>query len=314
MRLVFMGTPEFAVPSLRKLIDSPHEIAGVVTVPDRAQGRGQKHGESPVKKAAVSSQLTVMQPESLKDPDFIAQLKVLGAECFVVVGFRILPPIVFEMPALGSFNLHASLLPKFRGAAPIQWAIIQGEKQTGVTTFFLNKNVDMGEIIRQESTPIEDYETSGDLHNRLAEMGAGLVLKTVNLIASGQAVPLPQQGESTPAPKIVPEVCEIDWQKPAIQIHNLIRGLAPRPGAYTVYEGRRIKFFKSHLVKEVITDKKKPGSVIHAAGNDLWIQTGSQTIGIDICQIEGKKIMPIDAFLRGFHVTQGGCFQNCREK
>lgn len=309
MRLVFMGTPEFAVPSLRKLNDSPHDVTDVVTVPDRRKGRGLKYVESPVKKAALSMNLPIMQPENLADPVFLNQLQDRSADCYVVVGFRILPQIVYEMPEQGSINLHASLLPKYRGAAPIQWALIKGESETGVTTFFLKKCVDTGDIILQKKTEIRENENFGDLSSRLADLGADLVLRTVDLIAAGNAITRPQSGVYTTAPKITSEICNIDWNKSALSIHNLIRALAPKPGAFSFWHSKRLKIFQSRMITNGTTQRRFAGTVIKAEKKDLWIQTGNDVLAVESCQIAGKSRMTTDVFLRGYPIRPGDRLQ-----
>jgi len=305
MHLVFMGTPEFAVPSLKKLAASSHSVIGVVTAPDGKQGRGLKRFGSPVKEAATLLHLPILQPQNLEDSVFLNQLQNWNADCFVVAGFRILPEIVFEMPKQGCFNLHASLLPKYRGPAPIQWAIIQGERETGVTTFFLKRRVDTGDIILQKKIKISDHDNSGDLHKRLALLGADLVLQTVERIAEGNVVSFPQTGKTSAAPKITPEVCEINWYQSAIHIHDLIRGLAPRPGAFSFWENKRLKIFQSEVVMNKEIPVQSPGSVVKAKNEDLWIQTGEHLLAIKCCQIEGKSRMMCDSFLRGYSIQTG---------
>lgn len=293
-----MGTPEFAVPSLRKLASSPdHHITGVVTVPDRQKGRGLKVLASPVKTSALDLNLPVVQPEVLDDPGFIGQLTGWNADCFVVVGFRILPPEVFELPPGGCFNLHASLLPKYRGAAPIQWALIRGEKKTGVTTFLIRRTVDTGDILMQDETEIGENENAGSLHDRLAVIGAGLVLRTVDALESGKLTPRIQHGDPTSAPKITQETGRIDWNASAGQIRNLIRGLSPYPGAYGFLNGRRFKIYEAEILSQ--EDGADAGKIIKSEGGQLIVQTGSGCILVKTCQIEGKNRMDAAAFLRG---------------
>ena len=312
MRLIFMGTPDFAVPSLKKLIASSHEILAVITVPDRPKGRGLKMVGSPVKQAALSENLTVLQPDNLKNPSFLNQLHQYGADCFVIVGFRILPPDVFEIPEKGSFNLHASLLPKYRGAAPIQWAIIQGEKETGVTTFRLKKKVDTGDIYLQEKIEIHENETCGELHDRLAVLGADLVLKTVGLIDRGYTRLKIQQGDTSPAPKITPEVCAIDWNKSAVIIHNQIRGLSPYPGAFTFWNSKRLKIYRSCVHTCHPSGGHTAGTVLKTDGKKLIITTGEDTLSVEALQIEGKRRMTAEEFLHGYPIRPGDCFQSDR--
>jgi len=304
MRLVFMGTPEFAVPSLRKLVESPHAVAGVVTQPDRPSGRGLQVSVSPVKTLALESGIPLVQPADLKDPQFRLRLEEWDAECFVVVAFRILPQEVFDIPPKGTVNLHASLLPRYRGAAPIQWAIIAGETETGVTTFFIDRKVDTGDWILQEKTPIGPDETAGELHDRLARIGADCLLKTVDLIAAGKAVRTRQAGEPTPAPKILAEHCRIDWSRPAVEVVNFIRGLSPHPGAYTVWNGKRVKLFKADSLPGA-DPHAAPGTVVHAADEGLTVATGAGSVIVRMIQLECGQAMPAGDFLRGHRIDSG---------
>ena len=235
MRIVFMGTPDFAVPSLKVLVNSEHEVVCVVTTPDKPAGRGKKMHASAIKMAAIEHGLPLLQPEKFRDVDFLHSLRSLNADLFVVVAFRILPDVVFTMPPQGSFNLHASLLPKYRGAAPLNWALINGENESGATTFFLDKNVDTGQILLQKSTPLTENTTAGELHDALSEVGAELVLQTVDYIASGECQPQVQIGEPTKAPKLTPGLGRLDWTNSAQELHNLIRGLSPFPGSYCTW-------------------------------------------------------------------------------
>ncbi|MDE6009343.1 MAG: methionyl-tRNA formyltransferase, partial [Muribaculaceae bacterium] len=237
MKIVFFGTPEFAVASLRRLLEDGADVAAVVTMPDKIAGRGHKMIQSDVKKFAVERGLPVLQPEKLKNPEFIEQLRNIGADLFIVIAFRMLPEIVWSMPPLGTFNLHASLLPKYRGAAPINWAVINGEEQTGVTTFFLKHEIDTGDIIEQRSIEISPEDNVGDVHDRLMELGADMVAHTVKEIEAGNVNPVPQPaGDFTPAPKIFKETCKISWSASARDIHNLVRGLSPYPAAWSTME------------------------------------------------------------------------------
>lgn len=311
MRIVFMGTPEFAVQSLRKLLDERFDVVLVVTAPDRPKGRGQKILPGPVKEFAVQHELPVLQPANLRDPGFLQSLQRTGADLFVVVAFRILPPEVYSLPPKGSFNLHASLLPKYRGAAPIQWAVINGEKETGVTTFFLQETVDTGSVIAQERIPIGDDETSGQLHDRLAELGAGLVVKTVRLIETGSVNPVPQDDTlASPAPKIFKDDCRIDWTQPASTIHNLVRGLAPSPGAWTMYDGKLIKVFRTQPDLSVYPSAHTatPGTILKADSQMLLVKAGDGAVSIRELQQEGRKKMDAPEFLRGFKLKAGDGF------
>jgi methionyl-tRNA formyltransferase len=304
MRLVFMGTPEFAVPSLRKLIESSHPVAGVVTQPDRPSGRGLQVSTSPVKRFALEAELPLVQPADLKDKGFHLRLKEWNADCFVVVAFRILPQEVFDLPPKGTVNLHASLLPRYRGAAPIQWAILRGETETGVTTFFIDRKVDTGDWILQEKTSIDPDETAGELHDRLARIGADCLLKTIDLIAEGKAVRNRQQGGATAAPKILPEHCRIDWGRPAAEVVNFIRGLSPHPGAYTVWNGKRVKLFKAGSLSGEYTGAA-PGTVVRADEAGLTIASGSGRVIVRMIQLECGQAMAVGDFLRGHCIVSG---------
>ncbi len=237
MKIVFMGTPDFAIPSLKAIYQSKYDLIAVVTTPDKERGRGQKVTFTPVKQFAVENNIPVYQPEKLKGNDeFVNQMKELQPDLFVVVAFRILPKEIFEIPKYGSFNLHASLLPKYRGAAPIQWAIIKGETETGLTTFKLAEKVDTGNIYLQVKVPIHPEDNFGTLHDRLSELGADVIMQTISLIESGNYQLLPQDDSlASPAPKITKEICKIDWNKPAEEIHNLVRGLSPYPAAFFIH-------------------------------------------------------------------------------
>jgi methionyl-tRNA formyltransferase len=299
-----MGTPEFAVPSLQKLIESTHLVVGVVTRPNRPKGRGLRVAFSPIKRLALETGIPVAQPADLKDPGFQRQLKEWNADCFLVVAFRILPPEVFTLPRKGTVNLHASLLPRYRGAAPIQWAVINGETETGVTTFFIERKVDTGDWILQERTPIGPGETAGELHDRLAMVGADCLLKTVHLIAGGNAVRVRQEGEVTPAPKITPEHCRINWQRPAGDVVNLIRGLSPHPGAYTVWNGKRLKLFTAHSLPGD-DPQTAPGTVVVADEEGLTVASGNGRVLVRRVQLECGQPMPAGDFLRGHCVVAG---------
>ncbi|MBC7185702.1 MAG: methionyl-tRNA formyltransferase [Calditrichaeota bacterium] len=306
LKIVFFGTPEFAVPSLEALQQSRHRVIAVVTTPDRERGRGLSLQPSQVKLCASRHQLPVLQPEVLSDPLFLAELRRCAADLFVVVAFRILPPEVFTMPAKGTVNLHASLLPKYRGAAPINWAIINGERETGVTTFFIEEKVDTGAIILQRQLPIGPEETAGQLHDRLALAGAELLVETVDLIAEGKAVPKPQQGEASRAPKIVREMCEIDWRKTAVQVHNLVRGLCPFPGAFTYLEGKLLKVYRTQVLKPY-GHGKRPGQIarVDRKGGVIHVATGEGVLALLEVQPEGKRRMTTEEFLQGHNVQAG---------
>ncbi len=296
MKIIFMGTPEFAVPSLKRLFESRHQVAAVVTAPDKQRGRGRKVTFTPVKEFALANNIPVLQPEKLKNEEFITSLKEFNADLFVIVAFRILPVAVFTIPPKGSFNLHGSMLPAYRGAAPIQWALIKGEKETGLTTFALAEKVDTGNIYYQEKIDIKADDNFGTLHDRMSEQGAEVVFKTVKMIESGDFV-LKEQDNSkaSPAPKITKETQEIDWNKPAIEIHNLIRGLSPYPGAFFYHNDKLIKIYTSKLSDE----KLNPGE-IKQTKSELYVGCGEGSLKILELQQEGKKRMHTEEFLRGY--------------
>ncbi len=297
LNIVFMGTPDFAVPSLKKLLESKHNVLAVVTTPDKERGRGQKITFTAVKQFALYNNLPVLQPVKLKDQNFIKQLKNFNADLFVIVAFRILPKEVFTIPQKGSFNLHGSLLPKFRGAAPIQWSLITGEKETGVTTFMLEEKVDTGNMILQKRININDEDNLGTLHDKLSVLGADTVLETVEIIDSGNLKLISQNGSlACPAPKITKEIMHIDWNKSAPEIHNLVRGLSPYPGAFFQFNEKIIKIYKTKLVQR---NDLKPLQ-FNQTKKTLQIGCGKDAIEILELQQEGKKRMSIEEFLRGF--------------
>ncbi len=292
-----MGTPDFAVPSLEILLHNQYPLPAVVTGPDRPRGRGQKLAPTPVKQLALRHGIELLQPEDLKDPAFMRRVQQLNPDIVVVVAFRILPREVFSIPRLGSFNLHASLLPKYRGAAPINWALIRGETETGVTTFFLQEKVDTGSLILQRKVPIGEDDTAGTLHDTLANVGAEAVLDTVRLIERGEAVPVRQDdSQATPAPKIFREDCVINWSQPAEQIHNLVRGLSPSPAAFTTYEGKTLKVYKTRLLSASLS---RPPGTVRVSASDLHVATGDRSIAVLELQLEGGRRMGVEEFLRG---------------
>jgi methionyl-tRNA formyltransferase len=298
MNIVFMGTPDFSLQSLKILLESKHKILAVVTQPDKVRGRGQKVSFTPVKEFAVEKNIPIYQPEKLKgNEEFVEQMKSHQADLFVVVAFRILPKEVFEIPKFGSFNLHGSYLPKYRGAAPIQWALINGETETGLTTFKLAEQVDTGNIYLQEKVEIYPEDNFESLHDRMSELGAKMVLETVNLIESGN-YELMQQDDSlaSPAPKITKEICQIDWNKSAVEVHNLVRGLSPIPAAFFIYNDKVNKIYKTKVVSGI---NLKPFQ-FHQTKTELIIGCGKDVIRILEIQQEGKKRMNTEEFLRGF--------------
>ncbi len=297
MRIVFFGTPDFAVKSLERLLESNHEITAVVTAPDKERGRGKKISFTAVKEFAVKNNIPVLQPALLKSEDFIGSLKSCKADLFVVVAFRILPEAVFTIPPQGSINLHGSLLPRYRGAAPIQWALINGEKETGLTTFFLKKKVDTGNIILQEKITIDPDDDLGSLWEKMSDKGAGLLKKTVDLIEAGNVKEIPQEDiKATPAPKISKEDCLLDYTMSVINVHNRVRGLSPHPGAFIEREGKKFKIYKTAIARGI---KLKPGEVLQ--GKDgLFIGFANGVIEINELQPEGRKRMAAGDFMRGY--------------
>ena len=299
MKIVFMGTPDFAVASLSALVEAGFDVVGVVTAADKPAGRGQKLQESAVKQYAIGKGIPVLQPLKLKDPEFINELQNLKAELQVVVAFRMLPEVVWDMPSKGTINLHASLLPQYRGAAPINHAIINGEKESGVTTFFLKHEIDTGDVIFSESVSIADDETAGDLHDKLMQVGAGLLVKTVTAITNldYEEQPQPDVEELKHAPKIFKEDCLIDWNKANQAVYNMIRGLSPYPTAFTKLNDKTLKVFKAEM------EDKEPGIASGGFLTDgktfLKFATRDGFIKLLDIQYEGKKRMTIEEFLRG---------------
>ncbi|NJM31756.1 MAG: methionyl-tRNA formyltransferase [Limnobacter sp.] len=299
LKIIFMGTPEFAVPSLNILVENGFHVAAVVTAPDRPQGRGQKLTFSPVKEAALKHNIPVLQPTNLKAPDFIQTLKSYGASLQVVVAFRMLPEAVWAMPSIGTFNLHASLLPQYRGAAPINWAIINGETETGVTTFFLKHEIDTGSIIFQEKEPIHADDDAGALYERLMRKGAALVLRTVRAIEAGNfaGVPQPENLSIRHAPKIFKETCRIDWHQTPDAIVNFVRGLSPYPAAWTVLGDKTFKVFKVSRGPAGVS--QNIGTFLTNNKDHLRVQASNGWVNIELLQPEGKKKMTTEEFFRG---------------
>ena len=295
-----MGTPGFAVPSLQSIFNSEHKVVAVVTAPDKERGRGQNISFTPVKEFALDKNIPLLQPVHLKDPEFINALTALSPDLFVVVAFRILPREVFTIPKSGSFNLHASLLPRYRGAAPIQWAIINGETETGVTTFALEDKVDTGNIFIQKKLTILDEDNFGTVHDKLSVLGAETVLETIHLINSNNFT-LQNQDDSlaSPAPKITKETGLIEWNKSASDINNLVRGLSPYPGAYFNFKNKFIKIYKASVNKNQLL----PLGEISNGKNELTIGCGTDSLSVIELQLEGKKKMHVSEFLRGFNFS-----------
>ena len=309
LRIVYMGTPDFAVEPLRCLVEGGYQVVGVITMPDKPAGRGHKLQSSPVKQYALEHNLPLLQPERLKDESFLEALRAWKADLQIVVAFRMLPQVVWDMPPMGTFNLHASLLPQYRGAAPINWAVINGDRETGVTTFFLRHEIDTGAVIRQERVPIADTDCVGDVHDRLMLLGGRVVTQTVDDILAGHVKPVPQEemkieGELRPAPKIFKETCRIDWAQPSRRIYDFIRGLSPYPAAWTEFQQPDgtpivVKIYESSCLSgptestpgTLQTDGK---SYLRVAAQDGWVELRS-------LQLPGKKRLAVADLLRGFH-------------
>lgn len=299
-----MGTPDFAVPSLDVLVKNGYEVVGVVTVADKMGGRGMKQVlESPVKKYAVEQGIPVLQPEKLRNPEFLAQLRALEANLFIVVAFRMLPEIVWNMPALGTFNLHGSLLPRYRGAAPINWAVINGDTETGVTTFFLQHEIDTGNIIFQDKLPINENETAGDIHDRMMQLGAGTVLKTVQAIEAG-TVPQHAQDDSqaSHAPKIFHETCLINFDQNTDQVHNFVRGLSPFPAAWTTLDELELKVLRTE--KEIVEHEHPVGYLFSDGRSYLKYSTRDGYVKVLELQLQGRKRMGVRDFLNGYKIKE----------
>lgn len=309
LKIVFLGTPEFAVYSLDRIVSGGYNVAAVVTMPDKPAGRGKKIMQSPVKQYAVDHQLPVLQPIKLKDTEFVEQLRAINADLFIVIAFRMLPEIVWQMPRLGTFNLHASLLPRYRGAAPINWAVINGDTETGVTTFFLKHEIDTGDIIARERIEIGPDDNVGDVHDRLMVLGADLTIKTIDSILDGSLKTIPQDQMAamestlpTPAPKIFHDTCHIDWARAASEVHNLVRGMSPYPGAWSMVadgdsEPFSMKIYQTKLTGRVATDI--PGSIVVESGR-LLVNTADEQIEVLTLQAPGKRRMTSEEYLRGW--------------
>jgi methionyl-tRNA formyltransferase len=310
MRIVFMGTPEFAVVSLKKLQAEGFDLVGVVTVPDKPKGRGQKMHSSPVKLAALEMGLPVLQPVKLKAPEFLNDLQALKPDLIVVVAFRILPAEVFTLPQKGTINLHGSLLPAYRGAAPINWAVINGDAETGATTFFIQEKVDTGNMIDQVRIPVGENMTAGEVHDRMAVEGAVLLAETCRRIKAGNVTPKVQdESLVSKAPKIFREDCRIDFNRPAREVHNFIRGLSPYPAPHCRKNGLQFKLFGSRVINETVRDEI-PGTITEIPGNaELHIQCNTGQISISEIQMEGKRRMSVAEYLRGYKISVGERFE-----
>ena len=323
LRIVYMGTPDFAVESLRALVEGGYNVVGVVTMPDKPMGRhGSVLQQSPVKKYALEKGLSVLQPEKLKDETFLDELRALKADLQIVVAFRMLPEVVWNMPPMGTFNLHASLLPQYRGAAPINWAVINGETETGITTFFLKHEIDTGKIIQQVRVPIHETDNVEDVHDRLMLLGGQLVTETVDNILAGTIQPIDQSElvgadvELKPAPKIFHETCQINWNQPMKKVYDFIRGLSPYPAAWSEFEDAKgkkqsVKIFSTSMVERVFTASElmpKPGEMLTDGKTYLHVMCQNGLLSINELQMAGKKRMPIADFLRGFEMKERMAF------
>ncbi len=311
LRIVYMGTPEFAVEPLSCLIEGGYNVVGVITMPDKPAGRGHKLQCSPVKQYALKHNLPLLQPERLKDEAFLEALRTWKADLQIVVAFRMLPEVVWNMPRLGTFNLHASLLPQYRGAAPINWAVINGETETGITTFFLKHEIDTGEVIQQVRVPIAETDDVGMVHDKLMHLGARLVTETVDAILDGTVKSIPQedmavQGELRPAPKIFKETCRIEWAQPVKRVYDFVRGLSPYPSAWTNLvspqgESFVLKIFETE--KTVVVHTLSPGTIQTDGKTYLHVAASDGFVDIRSLQLPGKKRLKTDELLRGFHIT-----------
>lgn len=318
LKIVYMGTPEFAVESLRCLVEGGYNVVGVITMPDKPAGRGHKIQFSPVKQYALEHDLPLLQPEKLKDERFIEALKDWQADLQIVVAFRMLPEVVWNMPKYGTFNLHASLLPQYRGAAPINWAVMNGDTETGITTFFLKHEIDTGEVIQQVKVPIADTDDVGTVHDKLMLLGGKLVTETVDAIINGTVKSIPQEemavvGELRPAPKIFKDTCRIDWDNTVVKIYNHIRGLSPYPTAWTELhqpdseEPLPVKIFQTEKIEKSHT--YKPGSILTDGKTYLHVAATDGFINIKSLQLPGKKRLQTEELLRGFKITNDCTFK-----
>ena len=317
LRIVYMGTPDFAVEPLRCLIDGGYNVVGVITMPDKPAGRGHKLQLSPVKQYALDNHLPLLQPEKLKDEDFVQALRQWKADLQVVVAFRMLPEVVWNMPRLGTFNLHASLLPQYRGAAPINWAVINGDTETGITTFFLTHEIDTGKVIQQVSIPIDDTDNVEVVHDKLMLLGGKLVVETIEAILHGDVKPMPQEemaviGELRPAPKIFKDTCQINWAQPTKRVYEFIRGLSPYPAAWTTLkypngEEVIVKIFESEKIDKAC--EVAPGTILTDDKSYVEVATSDGFISVKSLQFPGKKRLRTEEFLRGFKLTEEFCMK-----
>ena len=319
MRIIFMGTPDFAVPVLQSLINSRHEVVAVVTQPDRPKGRGKNMQFSPVKECALAHNIPVMQPVNVSVPEVIDELRAYEPELIVVVAFgQFVTKKIREMPKYGCINVHASLLPKYRGAGPIQWAVINGEKESGVTTMYMCREIDKGDMLLKDTVTLDPKETGDSLHDKLSMMGGPLLLKTIDQLEDGSAVRIPQcEEESTYAPKLEKTMGNIDWTMDADRIERLVRGLNSWPGTFTKIHGKTVKIWDCDVVRqETLTENQaaaKPGTVIVSEKDQLIVKAGNGALSLRMLQPEGKKNMTVDAYLRGYPIAQGELFtQVCK--
>ena len=305
MKIVFMGTPDFAVGALEALVEAGHEVAAVVTQPDKPKGRGKEMQQTPVKVCALKHNIEVFQPVKIKTPEAVEVLKGYGADLFVVAAFgQILSKEILEMPKFGCVNIHASLLPKYRGAAPIQWAILDGEKETGVTIMQMNEGLDTGDMLTKVIVPIEDTDTGESLFDKLAEAGAKLLIETIPQIEAGTVTPMPQDDSlSTYAKMIKKEMGLIDWKKEAVVLERLVRGMNSWPSAYTHFNGKTLKVWEAGV--ELKEAKAEPGTVVEVTKNSIKVQTGQDLLVLKQIQLEGKKRMDVASFLLGYKVEVG---------
>ena len=312
LRIVYMGTPDFAVESLRCLVEGGYNVVGVITMPDKPAGRGHKLQFSPVKQYALEHSLPLLQPEKLKDEAFVEALREWKADLQIVVAFRMLPEVVWNMPRLGTFNLHASLLPQYRGAAPINWAVINGDTETGITTFFLRHEIDTGEVIQQVRIPIADTDDVGIVHDKLMMLGGKLVTETVDAILNDAVKPIPQEemavvGELRPAPKIFKDTCRIDWNQPVKRIYDFIRGLSPYPAAWSELvqsDGETVVMKIFETEKIIQSHQLTPGTLLTDGKTYIHVAATDGFIGIRVLQLPGKKRLKTDELLRGFRLTE----------
>ena len=314
MRIIFMGTPEFAVPVLESLINSRHEVVAVVTQPDRPKGRGKNMQFSPVKECALAHNIPVMQPVNVSVPEVIDELRAYEPELIVVVAFgQFVTKKIRELPKYGCINVHASLLPKYRGAGPIQWAVINGEKESGVTTMYMCREIDKGDMLLKDTVTLDPKETGDSLHDKLSMMGGPLLLKTIDQLEDGSAVRIPQcEEESTYAPKLEKTMGNMDWTMDADRIERLVRGLNSWPGTFTKIHGKTVKIWDCDVVRqETLTENQaaaKPGTVIVSEKDQLIVKAGNGALSLRMLQPEGKKNMTVDAYLRGYPIAQGELF------